>query len=408
MRRLARAVGVRVSGLLGPVATVFSLPWRLVPLRPDRVAFISFGGGGRHEFSCNPKYVLLALQRATDRLDLTWVVTDPDQYPELARRGVRLVRHGTPAAVHHLLTASVVVSNGAYLMWFPFRRSQFVVNTWHAGGAYKRIPGDHSGADPVLRRKLAHSARVTDLVLSSCRLFTTEEVRGAFGYEGEVAEVGLPRNDLLVTGDHEELDARTRTALGLPAGARTVLVAPTLREDASAVEPLDQAGLVEALGRRFGGDWWVLYRAHKLSSPAGGPPAGTRWLDVGDYPDIQELLGFADVLVTDYSSTVWDFSLTGKPCFLYLPDLAALRRNPGFYVDPAEWGFPLAATNAALRGAIGEWDPERHRAGVEHHHRLLGSVETGHAATDVAALILDRLAGGARPVHDGTAPAAGS
>ncbi len=394
-RRLSRSLRAQATGLLGPLLTLISLPWRLLPLRRDGVVFIAFGGGGRHEFSCNPKYVLLALQQAADGLDLTWVVEDPAQYPELVLRGVRVLKHGTPAAVRHLLTASVVVSNGAYLMWFPFRRNQYVINTWHAGGAYKRIPGDDPGADRRLRRKLAHSSRVTSLFVSSCRRFTTEEVRRAFGYRGEVAEIGLPRNDILLTDDRDELDARTAASLGLPAGARTVLVAPTLREGAAQVEPLDHAGLTAALSQRFGGDWWVLYRAHKLSSSAQvSQPDGAGWRDVGGHPDMQELLSLADVLVTDYSSTIWDFSLTGKPCFLYLPDLEAVRRHPGFYVDPSAWGFPLAGTNADLQGSILGWDADRYREQVLIHHRELGSAETGRAARIVAQRILDRLGSG--------------
>lgn len=396
-RVLPPAVRVSATGALGRLLWLLYLPWRVLPLRQDKVVFISYGGGGRHEFSCNPKYVLLALRRVAPQLSLSWVTHDPTRYPELAELGVQALKHGSPAAIRTLLTSAVVVSNGAYLMWFPFRRAQFVINTWHGGGAYKRLPGEHPDAAPELRRKQAHSSRVTSLFLSSCRAFTTGVIREGFGYSGAIAEIGLPRNDLLLGGDRTALDARTRAQLGLPAHARTVLLAPTIRHEAVLDGQLDQAALTAALERRFGGEWWVLHRAHKLSTAEPADASGAHWLDVADYPDMQELLSLADVLVSDYSSTIWDYSLTGKPCFLYLPDLAAVRERPGFYINPAEWGFPLAESNAALQAAIRDWEPEQYREAVRTHHRNLGSMESGRASEIVAERILQHLADGPRP-----------
>lgn len=387
--RLAAAVRTGGTALLAPVLSVAALPWRIRPPRRRTVAFIAYGGGARHEFSCNPKYVLLALRRLDPELDLVWAVEDPQGYPELTALGVRLVAHGSPAAFRELLTAQVIVSNGAYLMWFPFGGRQFVINTWHGGGAYKRLPGDRTGADPLLRLKQRRSSRVTDLFVSSSTVFTRELVRGAFGYTGEVAEVGMPRNDLLLNEDRSALDVRTRQRLGLPSGARTVLVAPTVRAADDPAEPFDPGALVAALERRYGGEWWILRRQHKLTGPERSALLGSRSLEVSDYPDMQELLSLADVLISDYSSTIWDFILTGKPCLLYVPDLDQLRQHPGFYVDPSRWGLPLARSNADLHRTIAEWETEQYRAAADFHRREFGSTESGRAAELIAERIIE-------------------
>lgn len=84
-----------------------------------------------------------------------------------------------------------------------------------------------------------------------------------------------------------------------------------------------------SLRRRFGKEVTFLYRRHRHSLP--GTDSGFPVVDVTDYPDMQDLLEFADVLITDYSSSIWDFGITLKPAFLYVPDLERFESERGFY-----------------------------------------------------------------------------
>ena len=102
-------------------------------------------------------------------------------------------------------------------------------------------------------------------------------------------------------------------------------------------------------------------------------------INVSGYADMQELICAADVLITDYSSSVWDFSLTGKPCFIYANDLSAYKEERNFYTPIEEWPFALAETNEELHENILNFDPEVYKHKVEEHHKELGSYETGHA-----------------------------
>ena len=71
-------------------------------------------------------------------------------------------------------------------------------------------------------------------------------------------------------------------------------------------------------------------------------------VDVTDYTDPQELLAASDVLVTDYSSIMFDFMLTGRPCFQYASDIAAYRNDRDFYFALDQLPFPLAEDNDHL------------------------------------------------------------
>ena len=105
----------------------------------------------------------------------------------------------------------------------------------------------------------------------------------------------------------------------------------------------------------------------------------------------QELLLASDVLLTDYSSCMWDFSLMKKPCFLYARDIDEYRGERDFYTPIESWPFPLAADNDGLEKVIAEFDEEAYRADAARHHAELGSTESGTAAKQCAERIVEFL-----------------
>lgn len=87
------------------------------------------------------------------------------------------------------------------------------------------------------------------------------------------------------------------------------------------------------------------------------------------YPDTQELLCAADVLLTDYSSSIWNFGLTSKPCFLFAPDLEKYETSDrGFYTPILEWPGILVEDNDSLINAIENFDEESYKLKLEKHY----------------------------------------
>ena len=115
-----------------------------------------------------------------------------------------------------------------------------------------------------------------------------------------------------------------------------------------------------------------------------------RAIDATSYPDMQELLCAADILISDYSSTIWDFSLMKKPCFLYCPDLDYyMNYDRGTYTPIETWPGILCRSNEELEQAILHFNEEEYIKKVEKHHRDLGSYETGHACEQVCRRIAE-------------------
>jgi CDP-glycerol glycerophosphotransferase len=328
------------------------------PVR-DQILFISWKG---KQCGDNPLGIAEELRRRGDDREQLWAVTDwsvpvPD--------GGTAVLRGTQEYYEALARSRYLVSNDDMQAPFRKRDGQVYLQTWH-GTLLKRIGFDIANPQFISGTAyfdhLAKDVAQWDLLLSP-NPFSTPLMRRAFRYEGEICEYGYPRNDLLRRGDTAELAARVRQRLGLPEGKRVVLYAPTWRDNQVYANGrryrFDMRLDLERAWRELGEDHVFLIRGHHHM--ADDVPAGMRdgfAINVTAYPDITELYLVADVLVTDYSSAMFDYAVTGRPMVFFTYDLAEYRDNlRGFYFDfEAEAPGPLLATSAEVIGALTDID----------------------------------------------------
>jgi CDP-glycerol glycerophosphotransferase len=309
--------------------------------------------------------------------------------------GVATVPIGTPAAVAALESADVLVSN-THIQLDRWQKpaGAFYLQTWH-GTPLKQI---HRAAASIPSEEdmleLDDDIARWDTLVSQGPA-ATRLLRGAFGYGGPVLETGYPRNDVLSAPDAAERRAGLREELGIGADVTAVLYAPTYRDD-TVDDPDAPDGLdLEALLARLGPGHTVLLRQHYYlyRRPVRTGVAGL--VDVSDHPDIADLYLAADALVTDYSSAMFDFAVTGKPLLLYPYDLAHYRdRLRGFTLDLDTEGpgslllGPEALTRALLDlPATAAADAPRYAA----FRRRWCSLDDGHATDRVLDALLDQL-----------------
>ena len=217
-----------------------------------------------------------------------------------------------------------------------------IIQTWHASGAFKKfghsLAGASFGADAELTARVRiHANYDLCLVGSSEAAIHYAE---AFGLPLDrfVTRLGIPRTDLFFGDQAKQAaeDVRSRHRLG---DRRVVLYAPTFRGD-RVTEARDAGHLdLHALRDAIGSDHLVLLRLHPFvrRRPELGPDLAGFVLDASDEPDINALMLASDVLVTDYSSAIFEFSLLERPMAFLAPDLAAYEQERGFYVDYRSW-----------------------------------------------------------------------
>jgi CDP-glycerol glycerophosphotransferase len=233
-------------------------------------------------------------------------------------------------------------------------------------------------------------------LLVSPNAASTPLLRGAFAFEGELLETGYPRNDVLSAPDREAIRARVRAELGIPDGVRAVLYAPTWRDNVllprEGGASLDLHLDLERFARELGEDHVLLLRLHYFVAGRVTPPEGAAVRDVSFHPEMSELYLAADVLVTDYSSAMFDFAVTGRPILLYTYDLAAYRDDVrGFYFDlPAIAPGPQLETTPELVDALRDLSvvAVRHEERYAAFRERFCHLEDGRAADRVLAGLL--------------------
>lgn len=377
---------------------IVTFPFRLMPVKKNRILFTGLTGGNVYDYSCNPKYIYEYMRdNYPGKYEYIWMVSDPGKYGFLKEEGVRLYKHYTVSSFPMLLTSKVIVTGGSYAPWFPFRRSQYLINTWHGGGAYKKVENSRPDANFATKWRARFTAKNINLFLASCKEQENQMIRTTYQYEGEVLRCGTPRNDYLVRGEISHMISKVREYYDIAEEVRIILYAPTYRNlDKEVV--LDGDYLIKEF-EKTGDKWCLISRYHRYQeTDTNVKVTGTHIINAADYPDMQELLAAADVLVTDYSSCIWDYAFLERPCVLYVPDKKEYNSDTGFYVGMDRWPFPEAVDMPELTDKILELLSDREHnlpyyAKLKAHLTELGSFETGNAAKCVTAKINEVMEG---------------
>lgn len=290
----------------------------------------------------------------------------------------------------------LVVNDWLRKRWLP-RPHQRVLQTWH-GTMLKRLALDRDGVGLRTRVAVRRESRRWNVLLAQNE-YAAEIFRRAYAFRGEVWVEGYPRNDALVESAHEGSGAlnrgQLRARLGIRPEQRAVLYAPTWRDDATEmVDYLDLPGLPAALAA-LPGEHVVLVRGHSRTLRHGRDLDAEGLIDVTTYPDMTDLLAAADVVITDYSSLMFDLTGIDTPLLLFTPDLARYDRElRGFYFDLiAEAPVPVLQSRdevlAELARLARDPGPVEPSPALEQWRARFTAHDDGRAAERVVARIIE-------------------
>lgn len=355
---------------------------RLFPVSRGKVVFVSWGGD---KYACNPRAIAeyIARKNAEYGFSLWYALLNHDSYRGIVPDGINTVEMYSLQYYYHLATAQFIIANmriSGGLMWpFQKKEGQCYIQTMHGGHGLKRQElelCDEQWHDVVR----FDSARI-DLMLSGSS-FWTRLARTVFGYnDGEILEVGLPRNDVFFTTRQKEN------------GNKYLVYVPTFRDGIRKdVYGFNVDNLIASLEKRFGGNWYVRISAHPnmlgyykelydFSHP--------RVIDIA-HDDLQQHLVESDAAITDYSSAGFEFALTKKPVFLLARDWREYER--GLYFKFEELPFPFAENDEQLCRNIESFDNDKYIERLDKfNNEVIGLKETGHASEAVVEWMLRKM-----------------
>ncbi len=310
-----------------------------LPLKQDTVVFESFLG---RKYNDSPRAMFEYMQKMNPDMDYVWIVDNPQNY-EI--EGARLVQRLTPEYFKLVATAKYIVNNSRMPIFFKKRTDQVYVQTWH-GTPLKRLVFDmETNVMPGTNhnkylKNFSNEVANWDYLISPNH-YSTEKFKSAFRFENEFLEVGYPRNEFL--HNHTNQDRlEFRAKYGISEDDVAILYTPTYRDNNNKGKGKycqDMELDLELLNNTPGIK--VLLRVHYLVSEAIDSSKYENIIDVSDVNDINELYIASDMLLNDYSSTMFDYLILDKPIALFAYDLETYTNEiRGFYMDysqlPAE------------------------------------------------------------------------
>ncbi|MFJ5486859.1 CDP-glycerol glycerophosphotransferase family protein [Hansschlegelia beijingensis] len=318
----------------------------LLPLK-DAVLYESFGGA---LIGCNPLAIFKALvgDGAFESFHHYLVVRDDVNVDEYFSNldNATVVRRESDLYLRILASAKYLINNSTFPSYFIRRDGQKYLNTWH-GTPLKLLGRRMRGRFMEHKNGARNLVQATHII--SPNSHTTKALIEDFGISGLehgcLAEIGSPRNDVLI-GKDEGRRRAILSRLGATAERPLAFYAPTWRGTHDAVE-LDIQATERALQRIAEAGFDVRYRVHPLIQSR--LPIDGR---VPDGVDSSEVLAVTDVLVTDYSSLAVDYKLTGKALIFYVYDLEEYQERRGLYINPSELPGELATTEEELAEAL--------------------------------------------------------
>lgn len=361
---------------------------RLFRIDKKKIVVSNYRGRG---YGDNAKYIVESLLRSDNDIKIIWLVLNDKEASSLPKDVIPCRMHSV-ASIYHLSTAKIWIDNCRKGVILFKRKSQFYMQTWH-GFALKQIEKDvEDKLGKTYVRDAKKDSKLIDCIISDSK-FMTQIYKSSFWYNGDVLELGSPRNDIIINRQQDLAD-RVYKHFNISNDKKLILYAPTFRADGSnSAYALDFQRVKRSCEERFGGTFSVLVRLHPniINNSEQMYFDGINIINASFYPDMQELLSVSSVVISDYSSLMFDFALSMKPCFQFATDIDAYKQDRNFYFEIDKLPFVLAKDNEEMEKEILFFNEDAYKARLSEFYDSVGMIMNGFASSKCSDIILEKM-----------------
>lgn len=357
----------------------------LLPIQKNKVVICNFYGKG---YGDNSKYIAEELLKQNSKHEIVWLLKSGEDSSSF-HSNIRIVKYATFRALYELATAKVWIDNCRKEFFPPKRKSQKYIQTWHSPLRLKKIEKDainHLSFGYIEKAK--KDSQMCDLMISGCDT-STKIYKDSFWYDGDILQCGTPRCDIFFNNQIDKKDILKKLNIKNDE-VNILLYAPTFRSDGNFSPYISEYDdLLAILNKRFGGDWVILVRFHpNLSNTSLDFQENNKVLNVTNYNDMQELLYISDILITDYSSCMFDIAIAKKICFLYGSDVEKyLSEERELYFDLNDLPFDFFDEKENLLKAISNFDNVLYESKLNKFYDEMNFYEQGKASSILSTII---------------------
>lgn len=294
---------------------------RLCRINNKKIVVDNFFGNG---YGDNPKYIVnYLIKNYPNIVEIVWFVNDNVNRNNFPNK-IRLVKYNSIRAIYELSTAHIWIDNIKNNYKGRKRRGQFYLQTWHGGIGFKKV--EKAAEDTLSKnyiRDSKYDSKQIDLMISNSE-WVTQNYRNNFWYDGKIVKTGLPRNDVFFN-ETEKVKEKVKEFYNIDPDTEIILYAPTFRnyisiDEQTKVCSFNYKKVIQAFENRFGKKFVLVKRMHPNVADQIPVIENNSIKDGSRYPDMQELLVASFALITDYSSSVFDFMLKSDKIFIFAKD----------------------------------------------------------------------------------------